>query len=202
MLKRQELSELRSHIGYVFQNGALFDSMNVFENVRLGITDEDKLRRPGVLPPARRRVHPAGESAARYDREVSRPAVGRDAEAGGHRPRHRGKPQVSALRRAHLRPRSGQRRHHRRPGAAARPRARRHQRHGDARRARRLSGGRPAGPADRGEDRACRAPRRSSSPRRTRRCRSSWSATSTTPPSRPEPPWICATSGKSPSARS
>ena len=41
-LKRKELSELRSHIGYVFQNGALFDSMNVFENVRLGITDETK----------------------------------------------------------------------------------------------------------------------------------------------------------------
>ena len=39
-LKRRELSELRSGIGYVFQNGALFDSMNVFENVRLGITDE------------------------------------------------------------------------------------------------------------------------------------------------------------------
>jgi phospholipid/cholesterol/gamma-HCH transport system ATP-binding protein len=41
-LKRRELSELRSRIGYVFQNGALFDSMNVFENVRLGITDQDK----------------------------------------------------------------------------------------------------------------------------------------------------------------
>ena len=41
-LKRKDLSELRSQIGYVFQNGALFDSMNVFENVRLGITDEDK----------------------------------------------------------------------------------------------------------------------------------------------------------------
>ncbi len=41
-LKRKELSEFRSGIGYVFQNGALFDSMNVFENVRLGITDQDK----------------------------------------------------------------------------------------------------------------------------------------------------------------
>ena len=41
-LRRKELSELRSGIGYVFQNGALFDSMNVFENVRLGITDQDK----------------------------------------------------------------------------------------------------------------------------------------------------------------
>jgi phospholipid/cholesterol/gamma-HCH transport system ATP-binding protein len=43
-LRRKELSELRSNIGYVFQNGALFDSMNVFENVRLGITDEDKFQ--------------------------------------------------------------------------------------------------------------------------------------------------------------
>ena len=41
-LRRKELSELRSRIGYVFQNGALFDSMNVFEYVRLGITDQDK----------------------------------------------------------------------------------------------------------------------------------------------------------------
>ncbi|HEY7504565.1 MAG TPA: ATP-binding cassette domain-containing protein [Gemmatimonadales bacterium] len=43
-LRRKELAELRSRIGYVFQNGALFDSMDVFENVRLGITDEDKFR--------------------------------------------------------------------------------------------------------------------------------------------------------------
>ena len=43
-LNRQQLAELRTRIGYVFQNGALFDSMNVFENVRLGITDEAKYR--------------------------------------------------------------------------------------------------------------------------------------------------------------
>jgi phospholipid/cholesterol/gamma-HCH transport system ATP-binding protein len=43
-LKRKELSDLRSHIGYVFQNGALFDSMDVYENIRLGITDEEKYR--------------------------------------------------------------------------------------------------------------------------------------------------------------
>jgi phospholipid/cholesterol/gamma-HCH transport system ATP-binding protein len=43
-LKRHELAAMRSHIGYVFQNGALFDSMNVLENVRLGITDEEKFR--------------------------------------------------------------------------------------------------------------------------------------------------------------
>ena len=43
-LKREALRRLRSTIGYVFQNGALFDSMNVFENVRLGITNEDQFR--------------------------------------------------------------------------------------------------------------------------------------------------------------
>ncbi len=44
LLKREELSELRSRIGYVFQNGALFDSMNVYENIRLGITDDELYR--------------------------------------------------------------------------------------------------------------------------------------------------------------
>src|SRR5256884_2902030 len=39
-LKRKELAELRSKIGFVFQYGALFDSMTVAENIRLGITDE------------------------------------------------------------------------------------------------------------------------------------------------------------------
>jgi len=43
-LKRKELSQLRTRIGYVFQNGALFDSMDVFENIRLGITDETSYR--------------------------------------------------------------------------------------------------------------------------------------------------------------
>ncbi|MGH7548165.1 MAG: ABC transporter ATP-binding protein [Gemmatimonadales bacterium] len=41
-LKRRELQQLRSRIGYVFQYGALFDSMDVFENIRLGITDEEQ----------------------------------------------------------------------------------------------------------------------------------------------------------------
>jgi phospholipid/cholesterol/gamma-HCH transport system ATP-binding protein len=39
-LNRRDLALLRSRIGYVFQAGALFDSMTVYENVRLGITDE------------------------------------------------------------------------------------------------------------------------------------------------------------------
>src|SRR5258705_3334415 len=43
-LGRRELSELRSHIGYVFQNGAWFDSDSVFENIRLGITNDEQYR--------------------------------------------------------------------------------------------------------------------------------------------------------------
>jgi phospholipid/cholesterol/gamma-HCH transport system ATP-binding protein len=42
-LDRKRLSQLRSQIGYVFQFGALFDSMNVYENIELGITDEEQL---------------------------------------------------------------------------------------------------------------------------------------------------------------
>ncbi len=42
LLKRDALAELRTTIGYVFQNGALFDSMDVFENIRLGLSDDKK----------------------------------------------------------------------------------------------------------------------------------------------------------------
>lgn len=41
-LKRAELARLRSRIGYVFQFGALFDSMTVAENIKLGITDDSR----------------------------------------------------------------------------------------------------------------------------------------------------------------
>lgn len=41
-LKRKELAALRATIGYVFQNGALFDSMNVYENIRLGLTNPEQ----------------------------------------------------------------------------------------------------------------------------------------------------------------
>jgi len=36
-LRRKELTELRSHIGYVFQFAALFDSMTIFDNVAFGL---------------------------------------------------------------------------------------------------------------------------------------------------------------------
>jgi phospholipid/cholesterol/gamma-HCH transport system ATP-binding protein len=36
-LRREELYELRRHVGYVFQFAALFDSMTVFDNVAMGL---------------------------------------------------------------------------------------------------------------------------------------------------------------------
>jgi phospholipid/cholesterol/gamma-HCH transport system ATP-binding protein len=45
-LPRRELYDLRSHIGYVFQFAALFDSYTIGENVAMG------LRKQGVLRPA------------------------------------------------------------------------------------------------------------------------------------------------------
>jgi phospholipid/cholesterol/gamma-HCH transport system ATP-binding protein len=36
-LDRDQLTELRGHIGYVFQFAALFDSMTVAENIALGL---------------------------------------------------------------------------------------------------------------------------------------------------------------------
>ena len=45
-LGREELRRLRQKVGYAFQMGALFDSMNVFENIRLGITEEREYNDP------------------------------------------------------------------------------------------------------------------------------------------------------------
>ena len=45
-LSRKALAALRGRIGYAFQTGALFDSMSVYENIRLGITDEGRYRDP------------------------------------------------------------------------------------------------------------------------------------------------------------
>lgn len=74
-LKRSALSKLRARIGYVFQFGALFDSMTVYENVCLGITDETKASNRDYCDA---RVHEclelvnlAPETAAKYPSDLS-----------------------------------------------------------------------------------------------------------------------------------
>ena len=74
-LKRGELSELRSRIGYVFQYGALFDSDTVAENIRLGITDETCYSDDGYcadrVRECLRLVNLAYEVAEKYPAELS-----------------------------------------------------------------------------------------------------------------------------------
>ena len=74
-LRRKELSELRTTIGYVFQNGALFDSMSVFENIRLGITDEklfnDREYCANRIPECLGLVNLEPETADKYPAQLS-----------------------------------------------------------------------------------------------------------------------------------
>jgi phospholipid/cholesterol/gamma-HCH transport system ATP-binding protein len=74
-LKRKELAELRSRIGYVFQYGALFDSMTVAENIRLGITDEtcysDEKYCDNRVQECLRLVNLALDVAGKYPAELS-----------------------------------------------------------------------------------------------------------------------------------
>jgi len=74
-LGRKELATLRSRIGYVFQYGALFDSMSVAENIRLGITDEtcynDATYCENRVLECLRLVNLPPEVAAKYPAELS-----------------------------------------------------------------------------------------------------------------------------------
>ena len=74
-LSREALAELRTRIGYVFQNGALFDSSNVFENIRLGLSDqkhyEDLDYAAGRVTECLRLVNLAPDVAEKYPAELS-----------------------------------------------------------------------------------------------------------------------------------
>lgn len=48
-LKRNDLYELRSRVGYVFQFAALFDSMTIGDNVAMGLRKEHKLPENEIL---------------------------------------------------------------------------------------------------------------------------------------------------------
>jgi phospholipid/cholesterol/gamma-HCH transport system ATP-binding protein len=48
-LSRPELYALRSHIGYVFQFAALFDSLNIGDNVAMGLRKEGKMTEREIM---------------------------------------------------------------------------------------------------------------------------------------------------------
>ncbi len=74
-LRRKDLSDLRAKIGYVFQNGALFDSMNVFENIRFGLSDLTNYRDLDYcrtrVPECLRLVNLEPDVAKKYPAELS-----------------------------------------------------------------------------------------------------------------------------------
>src|ERR1700690_1964118 len=49
---RREREAVRSRIGMLFQNGALFDSLPVWENVTFGLLPQRKIRRTEAIPRA------------------------------------------------------------------------------------------------------------------------------------------------------
>ncbi|HLA13514.1 MAG TPA: ATP-binding cassette domain-containing protein, partial [Gemmatimonadaceae bacterium] len=48
-LTRPQLYALRANIGYVFQFAALFDSLNIGDNVAMGLRKEGKMREPEIM---------------------------------------------------------------------------------------------------------------------------------------------------------
>jgi phospholipid/cholesterol/gamma-HCH transport system ATP-binding protein len=69
-LSRADLAELRSRIGYVFQSGALFDSMTVYENVAFPLRETKHLPEPEI----RRRVRAQLELVGLEQAEEKYPA--------------------------------------------------------------------------------------------------------------------------------
>ena len=74
-LSRPDLAKLRTRIGYVFQYGALFDSMSVADNIKLGITDEaqndDDAYRTHRVAECLRMVNMPVETAQKFPGELS-----------------------------------------------------------------------------------------------------------------------------------
>jgi phospholipid/cholesterol/gamma-HCH transport system ATP-binding protein len=65
---RSVLQRIRYKVGYVFQNAALFDSLNVYENVEMGIPEEEQKKLRGL--DATRRIWEALELVNLDPREI------------------------------------------------------------------------------------------------------------------------------------
>ncbi len=170
-MRDEELFDMRKKFGVLFQDGALFGSMNLFDNVAFPLrqhTDKGEEEITDIVEQASERGRARGR-----ERQDAQRALGRDAQARRLRARAGARPRHRALRRARLGPGSGPH------GAAVRadpgdPRGERrrlrrhHARHHDRPSRRRVHRGAVAG-----ADRRVRARRRSSSTPTTRSSASS-----------------------------
>ena len=100
-----ELFEMRKKFGVLFQDGALFGSMNVFDNTAFPLRQHTDKGEEEIAEIVNRRLEEVGLASA--PRQDAQRALGRHAQAGRVRPRARARPRHRALRRARLGPRPG-----------------------------------------------------------------------------------------------
>ena len=81
--KRKALSAFRERLGFLFQGGALFDSMNVFENVAFPLKEKSKLSRGVIRERVLKELENVGLSGSenRYPSQISGGMVKRAALA-------------------------------------------------------------------------------------------------------------------------
>jgi phospholipid/cholesterol/gamma-HCH transport system ATP-binding protein len=63
-LRRRELVELRSRFGFLFQNGALFDSLTVYDNVAFPLREKTRLSEKDIRAQVLRELEQVGLSGA------------------------------------------------------------------------------------------------------------------------------------------
>ena len=90
------LMEIRKNIGMVFQEGALFDSLSVADNVGFRLYEQGELDDDEVLESCK--TDPRIRGSARGHRQDARGAFRRHAPPNGHCPGLGGNPQNHALR--------------------------------------------------------------------------------------------------------
>ena len=72
-LRGKALTQLRSRLGFLFQDGALFDSMTVFDNVAFPLREKTKLREKEIMEKVTTELDQVGLSGAeeKYPSQIS-----------------------------------------------------------------------------------------------------------------------------------
>ncbi len=101
----KELYEIRKLFGVLFQDGAMFGSMNLYDNIAFPLREHTK--KTESRDPRDRDGEARPHRSARHRGQAARRDLRRYAQARRPRPRPGARPRDRALRRARLRPRPG-----------------------------------------------------------------------------------------------